>query len=1099
MPRVQLPGLKPTHKLVQAYSGALAQFDQHHVSRETAVRQPFLDLLRAAAGQRGWSLEPEYPMQGNRGNRIVVDAALRDAFWRVHGYWEAKDTDDDLEAEARRKFSQGYPDNNILFQAPNRALLFQSGQPALDADFTDPNRLVQVVNQFFAYTQPIHQKWDEAVADFQQQVPDLGRGLKQIIDAERKANPAFVAAFNDFAALCRASLDPNLRDEAVEEMLIQHLLTERLSRTVFKNPDFIRRNAIARQIETVLDALFSRSYSRDEYLGSLERFYRAIEDTAATITDFSTKQKFLNTVYEKFFQGFCVKVADTHGIVYTPPPIVRFMVASVEWLLKTHFGKSLASPNVHILDPFGGTGNFTVHTMQAIPKTALPHKFAHELWVNEIMLLPYYVCCMNIEHAYYEATGEYLAFPGACLVDTFETAEKTQHEFGFMSAENTERVKRQKKAPIFVVISNPPYNAWQANENDNNKNRKYVEVDRWVADTYAADSKASNKNSLSDPYVKAIRWASERIGDEGIVTFVTNNGFIDGIACDGMRKHLAQEFDEIYTLDLTGNVRKNPKLSGTTHNVFGIQVGVSINFFVRKKGGQRPGRISYARTDEFWRKEQKYHFLETHEDVSKIEWTRITPDKNSAWLTEGLSADWEAFLPIGSKESKAAEQADAQALFKGYGRGVYSCRDAWVYNFNRQALTANVQRTIEEFQAHVFRWQRRTDKSKSVGDFVEPNAAKVMWSESLKKHLERGTNIRFTEPAIRQALYRPFMKTWMYFDPTLNERRYQFPWFFPTPETEDENRALCVSDIGLRSPFSSLVTKCIADGHICATSDAFQCFPFYTYAEDGSGRQENITDWALEQFRRRYPPSPGAAPLTKWDIFHYVYAILHHPQYRERYAANLRRELPRIPFVAAEVTRLTSKAAKEDGASSRRLLQDAEVFHAFAAAGKQLADLHIGYEQAKEYPLTRRENPKAQLNWRVEKMKLIKVGTRSTASHSPSDPKAGAPTEAAPTASIVYNDFLTLEGIPPETFEYRLGNRSALDWVIDQYQVSTDKRSGITNDPNRPDDPQYIVRLIAQVITVSLETVQIIKALPPLSPLQPSNHPEATSCVVIGH
>ena len=497
MPRVQQPGLKPTHKLVQAYYSALAQFDQHHVTRETAVRQPFLDLLRATAGQRGWSLEPEFPMQGNRGHRIVVDAALRDAFWRIHGYWEAKDTDDDLEAEVRRKFDQGYPDSNILFQTPSRALLFQDGQPAFAADLADPKNLVQVVNQFFAYTQPIHQKWDEAVADFQQQVPDLGRGLKQIIDAERKANPAFVAAFTDFAALCRASLNPNLRDEAVEEMLIQHLLTERLLRTVFKNPDFIRRNAIARQIETVLDVLFSRSYSRDEYLGSLERFYRAIEDTAATITDFSTKQKFLNTVYEKFFQGFCVKVADTHGIVYTPPPIVRFMVASVEWLLKTHFGKSLASPNVHILDPFAGTGNFTVHTMQAIPKTALAHKFAHELWTNEIMLLPYYIGCMNMEHAFFEATGKYEPFPGACLVDTFEIAETTQHEFGFMSAENTERVKRQKKAPIFVIIGNPPYNAWQANENDNNKNRKYAEVDRWVAQTYAADSRATLRKNLS--------------------------------------------------------------------------------------------------------------------------------------------------------------------------------------------------------------------------------------------------------------------------------------------------------------------------------------------------------------------------------------------------------------------------------------------------------------------------------------------------------------------------------------------------------------------------------------------------------------------------
>lgn len=587
---MRAPELKPSHKLVRAYYASLAQLDQHGVTRETAVRQPFLDLLRAAAGARGLTVEAEFPMAGARGHRIVVDAALRDAFWRPHGFWEAKDSDDDLEAEARKKFDLGYPRDNILFQAPNRALLFQNARLALDTDLADPPNLVRAVNAFLNYTQPVHQQWDDAVADFAKQVPDLGQNLRRIIADERRASPKFVAAFADFAALCRASLNPNLRDEAVEEMLIQHLLTERLFRTVFKNPDFVRRNAIAHQIETVLDTLFARHYSRDAYLGTLDRFYRAIEDTAATLTDFSLKQKFLNTVYEKFLQGFCVKVADTHGIVYTPPPIVRFMVASVEHLLQKHFGKSLASPNVHLLDPFGGTGNFTVHVMQAIPKTALPHKYAHELWTNEIMLLPYYVGCMNVEHAYYEATGEYLPFPGACLVDTFETAEKTQHEFGFMAAENTERVKRQKAAPIFVVLSNPPYNAWQANENDNNKNRKYEEVDRWVAETYAADSKATNKNSLSDPYIKAIRWASERIGDQGIVAFVTNNGFIDGIACDGMRQHLAKEFDEIYILDLGANVRKNPKLSGTTHNVFGIQVGVSINIFVRTGKGAKGGK-----------------------------------------------------------------------------------------------------------------------------------------------------------------------------------------------------------------------------------------------------------------------------------------------------------------------------------------------------------------------------------------------------------------------------------------------------------------------------------------------------------------------------
>jgi predicted helicase len=661
--------------------------------------------------------------------------------------------------------------------------------------------------------------------------------------------------------------------------------------------------------------------------------------------------------------------------------------------------------------------------MQVIPKTALAHKFAHELWTNEIMLLPYYVGCMNIEHAFFEATGQYQPFPGACLVDTFETAETTQHEFGFMSAENTERVKRQKKAPIFVVISNPPYNAWQANENDNNKNRKYAEVDRWVADTYAADSKASNKNSLSDPYVKAIRWASNRIGQEGIVAFVTNNGFIDGIACDGMRKHLAQDFDEIYALDLTGNVRKNPKLSGTTHNVFGIQVGVSINFFVRKKGGCRPGRIFCSRTDEFWRKEQKYHFLNTCDDLSKIEWKQVRPDKDCNWLTEGMSEDFASFPPLGSK------QRESETIFSQFSNGVKTNRDSWAWNFSSSALASNIRRIIEVFNDHLARWQRRKGSKQSPDDFVTYDS-KIAWSETLKNRLTRGAEIAFNQVSVRRALYRPFTQQWLYFNRDMAERLYQFPSIFPIPETETQNQVICVPGPGNRQAFG-----CFATNKIAALDLGFEkarCFPFYTYAEDGTDRHENVTDWALEQFRHRYPPlAPGTSPLSKWDIFYYAYAVLHHPQYREHYAANLRRALPRIPF--------------------------APDFHAFAAAGKQLADLHICYEQAKEYPLTRREKPDTQLNWRVEKMKLTRDKT-----------------------SLICNDFLTLEGIPPETYEYRLGNRSALEWVIDQYQVSTDKRSGITNDPNRPDDPQYIVRLIGQVITVSLETVKTVNALPPL-------------------
>jgi predicted helicase len=368
-------------------------------------------------------------------------------------------------------------------------------------------------------------------------------------------------------------------------MLIQHILTERIFRKIFDVGEFMQRNNIAAEIEKVVIALTSRSFSRDKFLKELDRFYVAIEDAADTIPDFSEKQKFLNTVYEQFFQGFAVERADTLGIVYTPQEIVDFMLASVEEILKTEFGRVLGGPGVHVIDPFVGTGNFIVNLIRRLPKTRLEHKYRHELHCNEVMLLPYYVAAMNIEHTFYEQIGRYEAFPGICLVDSFETMEPEQGELQFTTKENTERVKRQKASPIFVVLGNPPYNAHQLNENDNNKNRTYEKgVDSRVRKTYTTDSAATNKNALSDPYVKALRWASDRIGkEEGIVAYVCNNSFIDDFAFDGVRKHLAWDFDKVFVLDLGGNVRKNPKLSGTKHNVFGIQVGVSINFFVRKR------------------------------------------------------------------------------------------------------------------------------------------------------------------------------------------------------------------------------------------------------------------------------------------------------------------------------------------------------------------------------------------------------------------------------------------------------------------------------------------------------------------------------------
>ncbi len=1025
--------IKPTHKPIKTYYAELEKYTHLGEQNEGTVRAAFQTVLQHYCNQVDLTLLCEKSHYTPEKRRITPDGEVVDTFGLPHGHWEAKDTKDDLHAEATKKFAAGYPSKNIVVQSPTHALLYQHGQLQLDLDITEPRNLVHVLQTFFAYQEENISAWHAAVADFKETVPELGEKLAALIETERQNNPHFQEAFAHFYQQCQASINPNLSIAAVEEMLIQHLLTERIFRTVFNNRDFTRRNIIARDIENVIDALTSQTFDRNQFLQSLDAFYIAIEKTASTITDFSQKQGFLNTIYEQFFQGFSIKTADTHGIVYTPQPIVDFMVKSVEHILKTEFNRSLSDTGVHLIDPFVGTGNFIVRIMQELDPISLERKYTAvppELQCNEVMLLPYYIASLNIEQQFYTATNRYAAYQGICLVDTFEVAEARQTQL--FTPANTERVEKQKTTPMFVVIGNPPYNAGQANENDNNKNRKYATMDARVRETYSQASKATNKNALSDPYVKAIRWGLDRIGDEGVVAFVTNNSFLDGVAFDGMRKHLAADCDVIYILDLSGNVRKNPKLSGTTHNVFGIQVGVSINFFIKKsvdktdsKPAPKTTQIFYARVDEFWRKEEKYSYLDSKQHYQNIEWQQITPDKRHTWLTEGLHAEFDTFIPMGTKQAKAVKGAAVDVIFKTYSCGVGTSRDAWVYNFNRDGLAENVQRIIETYNAEVDRWKRREDKGATEDDFVVSDDAKIKWSSRLKQHLKGGQTAEFAETKIRQSLYRPFIKSNLFFDRVLNQRVHVFPSIFPTPETEKENRVICVNGIGSNKPFHALMVKVIP---CLGILDANQCFPFYTYDEDGTNRRENITEWALAQFRTHYQDDT----ISKWDIFHYTYGLLHHPAYRERYQANLKRDLPHIPF--------------------------SEDFWGFAEAGAKLAALHVNYEDQDEYDtLQLIQTPNVPLNWCVEKMRLSKDKT-----------------------SLAYNDFLTLDGIPPEAFEYRLGTRSALEWVIDQYRVKTDKRSGILNDPNHADNPQYIVKLIGKVITVSLETVEIVNKLPAL-------------------
>ena len=960
-------------------------------------------------------------MRTPKGNRIVVDGAILDEFGLPFAYWEAKDIDDDLPKAVVEKRDAGYPLDNTLFQTPQRIILYQNGKVALDVDITDPAQLIAALQYLFSYTAPALHNWQTAVTDFREHVPDLANKLKELIEQRHETDPAFKEAFGDFYETCRTAINPELSQDAVEEMLIQHILTERIFRTVFERSDFTRRNIIAREIENVSDALMRHAVSRDAFLAPLDRFYVAIEQAATLCKDFSQKQHFLNTFYEKFFQGFSEDVADTHGIVYTPQPIVDFMVKSVEHILETEFNRSLSDSGVHIIDPFVGTGNFIVRLMQDIRGTALEQKYRHELHCNEVMLLPYYIASLNIEQEYFQRTGTYLPFEGIALADTFELLEQEQGEL--FTRENTERVKRQKAADMFVVIGNPPYNAWQVNENDNNKNRKYQAMDKLIRDTYVADSKATNRNALYDPYVKAILWASERIGEEGVIAFITNNGFLDGTAFDGMRKHLAEDFDAIYILDLGGNARKGLKVSDT--NVFGIRVGVSINLLVKTKQDQsKISRIFYYRTDDLWNKKQKFDFLNEHQHVGNIVGKTIEPDARHTWLTEGLHAEFDTFIPIGTKEAKANKNAASGVIFKIYSSGVKTNRDAWSYNFNQSVLTANIQRMSRIYNTEADRWKRADNKAANIDDFVVYDDTKIAWSRDLKVKLKRGTTAEYTGYKMRTALYRPFTKSNLYFDRTMSDVLYMFPSIFPNPETEKENRVIWIK-VGREWSMFALLTNKIPD---ILPQGGSQCFPFYTYNEDGTNRQENITDWALTEFRNHYNDDT----ITKWDIFHYTYALLHHPVYREKYEMNLKRDLPHIPF--------------------------AEDFWGFANAGAALADLHINYESAPKYDgLKAIETPGMKIDWCVEKMKLSKDKTQ-----------------------LIYNDFLTLDSIPAEAFDYRLGNRSALEWVIDQYRVKVDRRSGIVNDPNREDQPRYIVDLIARVITVSLKTVEIVSGLPPL-------------------
>jgi predicted helicase len=1036
--------IKPTHKPIKEYFEELAAFEKHGQFNEMTIRNAFQDLLQTYTKKIGWQFIEEYTIQRKGRRNASVDGAILDQFSLPRGFWEAKDSKDDLAIEVRKKFEDGYPQSNILFWQPGRVILFQDARKVLDEDISTPQKLVEVLKAFFEYDQPFIKEWEHAVEEFKNTIPVLAQSVLTILEQQRNSNRPFQQAFDTFMGIVQQSINPSLSVDAVEEMLIQHLLTRRIFTTIFNAPGFLQKNAVAHELEGVIATLVQGYGSTvDDFLRPLDRFYKALEMAAGATDDFSQKQTFLNHVYEKFFQGFAIKVADTHGIVYTPQPIVDFMVESVEAALEKDFEKSLADTGVHILDPFVGTGNFILRIMREIHEhnpSALRHKYLHELHCNEVMLMPYYIACLNIEHLFFELTGEYEAFPGICLVDTFELVEDRQ--MGMFTSDNTERVQRQKEAPIYVVIGNPPYNAGQVNENDNNKNRKYIAMDKRVQDTYVKDSKATYRADLNDPYVKAFRMASDKImqNGEGILCFVTNNGFFDGIAFDGMRKHLRNDFDHIALIDLGGNVRKNPKLSGTTHNVFGIQVGVSVSIMLLHSD-KKESIVEYARMDEYWNKREKYAELNRVHNYLNVHFQTVNENAKHLWLTDGMANEWDDLIPLGSKEAKSGK---ANALFDIYSLGILTNRDRWVYRFNKSNLVQSMSEISDFYNDFVAKWPYYQSK-KDINDFVEYDDAKISWSRDLKLKVKRSRMSTHNDSFVRTSVYRPFCKQHLCFNPIFVDQALKFPRIFPLPETE--NVVITVPSAGSNTT-TFLASDKIVDLNFVASSSPVQCFPLYVYDEEGKNKKDNITDWGLEQFRNHYQD----ASIEKIDVYHYVYGILNDPAYREKYAANLKRELPRIPF-------------RTD-------------FWAYAEAGKKLMDIHIKYEDQDKYPITEEWSlPKNYVHPHgiavntIEQVPLQERYYVSKMKRDKNDP-----------TKLIYNDFLTISGIPSDIDEYKLGNRSALNWIIDQYQVSKDKRSGITNNPNdwsyESSNPRYILDLIQRIITVSMETNKIVQGLP---------------------
>lgn len=706
--------------LIQAYLNDLDRVRKFSGSfTENNIREAFKDLLKAWSKQNHLHFVAELAFESPQKNRIVPDGTILHDLRVPLGYWEAKDTADDLDEEIRKKLAKGYPQDNIIFENSHTAVLIQNRQEVLRCSMTDVAQLGKLVSLFFSYERQEIREFRKAVAQFRADLPAVLEALRGKIDAAYTGNTAFLEAAEAFLAQAKQTINPVVSEADVREMLIQHILTEEIFANVFNDSDFHRENNIARALYG-LEAKFFTGGVKKDTLKALEPYYAAIRANAAQITSHAEKQTFLKVIYENFYKVYNPKAADRLGVVYTPNEIVRFMIEGADWLCQKHFGKALIDRDVEILDPATGTGTFICELLEHFrgQPQKLAQKYKEELHANEVAILPYYVANLNIEATYAAITGQFAEFPSLCFVDTLDNVEGLgirsghQHDlFGAMSAENVERIKRQNRRKISVVIGNPPYNANQQNENDNNKNRTYKRIDERIKATYIKQSTAQ-KTKVYDMYARFFRWASDRMHDDGVVAYITNRSFISSRTFDGFRKAVSDEFNEIYIIDLGGDVRANPKLSGSKHNIFGIQTGVTISLLVKKKGS-KGSKIYYARRPELETAEDKLAWIGST-SVHNILFEHIKPDSKQNWVNLSEN-NWDDLISTADKKTKASHsKSQENSIFKLFSLGVASNRDDWTHDFSNEKLKSKIEFLIEQYNADLSKFGGRKLTSSEI-------------------------------------------------------------------------------------------------------------------------------------------------------------------------------------------------------------------------------------------------------------------------------------------------------------------------------------------------------------------------------------------------